>query len=184
MEEQNKTIRIECEGKEVVNIHDLHPFQGALKELSEKDYAKLKESIVSLGFSDPFSVWRDPASNLSYVHDGHERLITLLKMESEGYTIPLLPASIIIARNKTEAKKKLLANDSSYGKITQEGLYEFVHEEGFELNEDELSSFVAIDAFDYEQTPPLDVIEKPTKEPKENDCPTCFTYHASNHQTS
>ncbi len=182
--EEGKTIRIECEGKAFVNIHDLQPLQGKLKTLHENDYQKLKTSILELGFSDPFSVWKDPSSGTLFVHDGHERLLTLLKMEEEDYTIPLLPASYILADDKRQAKKKLLANDSSYGKITQEGLYEFMNEEGFELSDTELSTFIEIPQFDFEFNQPVN--ETPEEKPKEKKetCASCEAYHTNEHQTT
>ena len=176
----NKTISIECEAHSVVDIHDLHPLQGKLKELKEEDYEKLKRSILELGFSDPFSVWVDPQTNLKYIHDGHERRLTLLRMEQEGFTLPQFPASFIQAKDKLEAKKKLLANDSSYGKITQEGLYEFMNEEGFELSEADLAPFVEIEAFENEFFSEED--KKEIKDEKlDPKCEMCLVYHASNH---
>lgn len=167
----DKTIRIECTGATTVDIDDVHPLQGALKTLMEEDYDKLRKSIEELGFSDPLSLWIAP-DGTKYIHDGHERILTLKKMREEGYTIPPLPASIIEAKDKTEAKKKLLANDSRYGKITADGLSDFMNEEDSAFEEAELADILEFPEIDFE-TGETEDEPKPIKEPKEIECPEC-----------
>lgn len=144
-------IRIECEGSTTVTLDELKELQGELKELSDKNYDKLRTSIINFGFSFPIFFWEDKDST-KYVIDSHQRKRTLMRMRSEeGFQVPPLPAVRIFAKDRVEAKEKLLALNSSYGKITEEGLYGFINEEGYELDEAELETFVEIDEFNYEQ---------------------------------
>jgi hypothetical protein len=52
-----------------------------------------------------------------------------------GYSCPKLPCSIVEAKNKKEAKMKLLAAASQFGKVEGEGLYEFMTEAGITFEE-------------------------------------------------
>jgi hypothetical protein len=120
-----------------------------------------------------FSIWID-ADGTKWVHDGHERILTLKKMRMDGYTIPPLPASIIEAKDKTEAKKKLLANDSRrYGKIDSAGLTEFLNEEDSPIDEDELSDILELPEIDFETGEEEDEPSTHIAEPKEIECPAC-----------
>lgn len=171
----DKTIRVTCEGSFSVNIDDLHELHS-YKDLTEEAYQRAKTSILELGFSFPIFVWVD-SLNQHYIIDAHQRKRVLTRMrDMEGYTIPLLPAVKIHAEDKVEAKKKILAQESQYGDITEEGLYEFINEEGFELDEKELDTFVDIDEFDFEQ----EAASGSTSEKRE-DCERCLNYHERNH---
>lgn len=169
----DKTIRIECEGSTTVNIHDLHDLQGNLKTLMEEDYDRLRQSIEELGFSFPIFFWQDEGG-LKWIIDAHQRVRVLKKMEEEGYTIPDLPAVKIFAKDRKQAKKKLLAQVSRYGKVTQEGYTDFVTEEGFELEESELE-FVEIPEFDVSTGEDENASSGNTglSEKKEVECPAC-----------
>lgn len=50
----------------------------------------------------------------------------------EGYTIGDLPVVDVAAKDKRGAAKIVLALNSQYGKVTDEGLYEFMHETDLE----------------------------------------------------
>lgn len=168
----DKTIRIECKGSTEVDIDELVPLQGNLKTLMDEDYEKLKDSILTLGFSDPYSIWIHDGTK--YTHDGHERTLTLMRMRQEGYEIPKLPASEIFAKDKTEAKKKLLANDSRYGKISESGLTDFMNEEDSSFTVEDVA-FIEIPEFDFETGEDEDATPGNTgiSEPKEVTCPEC-----------
>jgi hypothetical protein len=58
-------------------------------------------------------------------------------MREEGYIIPPLPVYYIKAKDKAEAKQKLLRLNSSYGKMTKESVLEFA--EDIDLNFDEIA---------------------------------------------
>lgn len=130
----NLTIRIACEGAAKLPITQLTEFQGDLKTLSFENFERLKREMIDRGFSAPFFVWQHKGSN--YLLDGHQRFKTLKAMrDQENYEIPELPVVFIEAKNKKEAKHKLLSFASQYGKIETQGLYEFAGEAGFTLDE-------------------------------------------------
>jgi hypothetical protein len=58
-------------------------------------------------------------------------------MQKDGYIIPPLPVVYIQAKDKKEAKQKLLRLNSQYGKMTKESVLEFA--EDIELNFDEIA---------------------------------------------
>lgn len=128
-----EAVRIECEGSGVLPIEQLVPFQGALKTLSKENYLKLKAELLAEGFSFPVFVWAHEGSN--YIIDGHQRVNTLLKMRDEGYKIPPIPVASVKAPTYKSAKKKVLAAASVYGRVDDQGLYEFLNNAGIEIDE-------------------------------------------------
>lgn len=173
----NQEIRIECEGSFTVSldeIKELHHY----KELTEEAYDKGHTSISQLGFSFPFFIWED-SEGTKWAIDGHMRKPILMRMRSEGWKVPELPAVRIFAKDRLEAKKKLLAQESQYGKIQEEGLNEFMNEAGYELDPGEVDTFVAINEFDYEYNQNQEE-EKPSGQ---QSCSVCRDYHERNHQT-
>ena len=84
---------------------------------------KLKASILRYGWVAPVFVW-----NKNEILDGHGRLLVLGELLKEGYTIGDLPVVDIEARTKKEAAEILLAINSKYQTITDEGLYQFMNE--------------------------------------------------------
>lgn len=167
---EDMTIEIACQGYTVVPLEDLHDLQGNLKDLSEENYVRLRNSMTKFGFSFPVFMWID-AEGEKWIVDAHQRLRTLRKMQQEGWNIPPLPADIIHAENKIEAKKKLLLLNSRYGKMTREGFDEFVDEVGFEVPND-IEDMLAI--------PEIEISEQSEKETantddnlKETTCPAC-----------
>mgnify|MGYP003131800822 CR=1 FL=1 len=116
----DKTIPIRCKGSKTVPFESLKPFQGNLKEMNLDDADKLRAEIVERGWIAPIFVWNDQ------IMDGHGRLYVLGQMLEDGYSIGELPVAEIDAKDETEAAKILLAINSHYQKITDDGLYEFV----------------------------------------------------------
>jgi hypothetical protein len=119
MNDQKKQIKITCGYQKLIPTETLQNFQGNLKELSEKNYDKLKRLILKRGFRFPVFVWRES------ILDGHQRLFVVSKLIDSGYHFPECPCVEIEAESETEAAEMLLELNSSYGKITPEGLYEF-----------------------------------------------------------
>ena len=130
-----QTISIKCEGAGTIELAELTELQGNLKARTDIDYDKIKLSIIKYGFSFPFFVWRGEGKN--YILDGHGRMATLCKMQKDGYIIPPLPVDFIEAKDKKEAKQKLLRLNSQYGKMTKESVLEFA--EDIDLNFDEIA---------------------------------------------
>ena len=130
-----KTISIKCETKNYLDWHNITEFQGGLKIRDEADIEKAKTSILKYGWSFPFFVWVSGKTN--YCLDGHARIKVLKALEEEGYIIPELPVVYIQAKNKTEAKQKLLRLNSNFGHFTKESVLEFA--EDIDLNFDEIA---------------------------------------------
>ena len=132
---QIKTISIKCETKDYLDWHNITEFQGGLKIRDEADIEKAKTSILKYGWSFPFFVWVSGKTN--YCLDGHARIKVLKALEEEGYLIPELPVVYIQAKNKTEAKQKLLRLNSNFGHFTKESVLEFASD--IDLNFDEIA---------------------------------------------
>ena len=130
----SKQVKINCKGSRTVDLGDLRPFQGDLKSLTEANYIKLRGLIQSMGFSFPIFVWTDKEHEQSYILDGHQRVRTLQKMADEGYKIPKIPIADVAATSFKQAKEKLLAAASHFGRFEHQGLYEFVVENEFDAS--------------------------------------------------
>ena len=127
-------IQVKCKGSRLMNLGELRPFQGNLKSLSEANYTKLKGLIASQGFSFPIFVWTDKEHDQTYILDGHQRVRTLQKMIEQGYTISKIPVADVDADSFRQAKEKLMAAASYFGRVDSQGLYEFVIENDFDPN--------------------------------------------------
>lgn len=121
-----------------IPIADLIPSQGDLKDLTEKNYNKLKDRIEKRGFRIPVYVWENEGK--LFLLDGHQRQRVLTK---EGWT-ESVPYLKINAKNLTEAMELLLEITSQYATITQEGIDEFIAT--YELNEAEVYEATSFDA--------------------------------------
>ena len=104
----------------VIDYREVKEFQGNLKDLSEKNYAKLLKSFNEHGFFVPMFLWKKKKE--FFAIDTHQRLRVLKKENVTPYELPYV---LIDAENEQDAKKKLLVITSQYGRITQDGLDEF-----------------------------------------------------------
>ena len=106
-----KEIRITCKGAALVPLAKLEHFQGNLKTLSKKEYAKLRQTIDTEGFSFPVFVWKDKKDKLQII-DGHQRVATVKTMLEDGYSLPRgqVPVAWIEASSRKDALKKVLAH--------------------------------------------------------------------------
>src|SRR3989304_6287600 len=116
-----KAIPINCKGNRSIPFSELRTFQGNLKEMSKESAGKLRASILKHGWVAPVFVW-----DKDFILDGHGRLLVLAELLKEGYTIKDLPVCDIEATTKKEAAQILLAINSKYQTITDDGLYEFM----------------------------------------------------------
>jgi hypothetical protein len=140
----DKIIPITCTASHFIEVESLIPLQGRLKDKTREQLNKLKRQILKYGFSFPIFVWHNDGKN--YTLDGHGRDFIAKELIAEGYLFSRngskpstkIPADFIEAKNKVEAKEKLLALNSSYGIITVEGLYEYLNERDAQLNLDSL----------------------------------------------
>lgn len=125
-----KQIPIRCKGNRYLPFDSLKTFQGDLKEMTEANAGKLRASILKYGWVAPVFVW-----NKNKILDGHGRLLVLGELLKEGYTIDDLPIVDIEARTKKEAAEILLAINSKYQTITDEGLYQFMQDMNLEIGD-------------------------------------------------
>jgi hypothetical protein len=121
-----QTVQIRCKAAVNIDLAELTPLQGELKELSDANFEKLKQSILKHGITFPFFVWQSQGTN--YILDGTQRDRVLLKMVSAGYLCPPLPCALIEAKDKREAAEKILLISSQYGHMTEESLDQFLAE--------------------------------------------------------
>lgn len=136
----DKIIPITCTSSHLIEIEKLYPIQGNLKNRTRRQLQSLKEQIFKHGFSFPLYIWFDGEKH--YTLDGHGRDFISKELLAEGYRFKQkegdigssLPCVFIDADNKVHAKEKLLALNSHFGTITEEGLLEYLFEPGFELN--------------------------------------------------
>lgn len=145
---EERKVRVECRPTEPVTLDELNDFQGNLKNLDEKNYVKLRNSITEYGFSFPLFIWIDE-SGKKWINDGHQRNRVLLQMRQEGWEIPALPAFEVIAKDRIEAKKKLLLASSRYGQMTESGLTDFINEEGYSFSIDEIDNELSFPEFEF-----------------------------------
>ena len=128
-----KTIAIRCTAAVNLELSDLTPLQGGLKELSDANFEKLKQSILRHGITFPFFIWQSEGMN--YILDGAQRDRVLKRMTEEGYEVPPLPCALIQAKDRKEAAEKILLISSQYGKMTNHSLEDFLAENDLDLPE-------------------------------------------------
>ena len=121
-----QTVQIRCKAAINLDLDQLTPMQGDLKELSQTNFNKLKQSILRHGITFPFFIWQSKGTN--YILDGTQRDRVLLKLVAAGYRVPSLPCALIDAQDKREAAEKILLISSQYGRMTEESLDEFLAE--------------------------------------------------------
>ena len=140
---KTKTIKISCSGSRYEDWHKLKKFQGELKELTEIGLKKLQGSMKRHGFAAPIFVWKDR----DYILDGHQRIAAIEGLVADGWQIEdKLPVVDITAPNKKAAKELVLAYNSQFGHITEEGLYSFTQD----LDWDKLSEIIDIPNIDFD----------------------------------
>ena len=168
-----KTISIKCETKDTMKLEDMTVLQGNLKARTDDDYAKIKKSILKYGFSFPAFIWVEKKTKTNYLIDGTGRYSALKQMQEEGYIIPELPIVYIQAKDKAEAKNKLLRLNSQYGKMSKDSVLEFASD--IELDFSEIALPDTTICFEDEQdispetegddeVPEIDEKEKPNSE--------------------
>src|SRR5437773_833101 len=68
-----EAIAIRCAAAVNLELSELMPLQGGLKELSETSFDKLKQSILRHGITFPFFVWQNevelPSIDLEFFRD-------------------------------------------------------------------------------------------------------------------
>lgn len=163
-------IKIRCKGNRSVHIDKLVNFQGDLKELSNENAKQLQYLIKEYGFMFPVFVWNDNGTD--YFIDGHQRIAVIREMINHGWTIGEIPVIDINAGNKEIAKRMILASNSRFGRITEEGLYHFINDNEFDWNEiNKIFDFPEINNDHFEKNY---LIDEPNEEPGNGE------FHTSN----
>ena len=107
-------------------------FQGDLKEINPEAMAKLKASLVSNSFVQPFNVW-EHSGKVSCL-DGHHRKLAMEELLREGHKIPAkLPANFIDCADEREAKKLVLIYSAIYATARMDTLADFMAGAGIDL---------------------------------------------------
>jgi DNA modification methylase len=111
-----------------IDYRQVKPLQGNLKDLTDKNYAKLKRVLEKRGFTVPLFIWVEHVDvdgvsmPVYWLMDGHQRQRVMLKEDMQPYEVPYIR---IDAPDLRTAKAQLLEISSQYGTITQEGFDEF-----------------------------------------------------------
>jgi hypothetical protein len=147
MNHRTDKIEVRCTAAVNLDLSELTPLQGGLKELNEANFEKLRQSILKHGITFPFFIWQSDGEN--YILDGTQRDRVLKRMAEEGYEVPPLPCALIEAKNRKEAAEKILLISSQYGRVTDEGLYEFLSTN--ELDFGELEPLLELPALDLDE---------------------------------
>lgn len=122
-----------------VSVTALVSLQDNLKDLTSREYNKLKKSLLEEGVFVPFFAWDN--SGVYYILDGHQRDRVFI---NEGWEIDV-PVVWVECKDLEHAKKRLLLISSQYGRITQEGWDNFT----FDLDEDWIQETVYFDALPF-----------------------------------
>ena len=113
----NAMILVTCDPKgrpDRVSLDEIEEFKGWLKSLNETEYGKLKQSINEKGVIVPCFAWRNGSGKWKLL-DGHQRVRVI---RTEGWEIDGgIPVVEIVADNERDAKEKLLAIVSRYGRV-------------------------------------------------------------------
>jgi len=123
-----KTINITCEAEYALDFGVLRDFQGDLKNRSVEDIAHIKASILELGFSFPFYVWKHVEADIVVydVIDGHGRLQALYELVDEGYIMPLVPVVFIDAVDVQDARERLIQVNTLASSFSETGLQDLI----------------------------------------------------------
>jgi len=143
-----KSINVICEGCASLHVDKLTNLQGNLKTLDEENYNKLRDLIVDEGFAYVVSVARCDGKVLGIL-DGHQRVYTIKRMMDEGYNLSnkKLPVNYVDVDDIDHAYRLILAAVSQFGKVTDDGLTEFMKQADMTL--EELANYDLPD-FDFE----------------------------------
>lgn len=119
-------VKLAVKSKDLLAVSLLEGLQGDLKTLTEENYAKLKNELLTDGFSFAVHVYEDIKTGKLFIIDGHQRIAALKRMSEEGIKIPQVPVVFVEADDLNHAKKKVLASASQYGSFNQKGAEDFI----------------------------------------------------------
>ncbi len=130
---KGEMIKIACTGAALLTIDELQEFQDDLKDLSEKNYQRMRKEIVETGVGFPFRCWRFEGA--VWIIGGHQAKRTLIRLrDEEGFEIPRVPVSWIEARDRKEAKRRVLQDIAQYGKVQRQKFFDFLGDAGIDID--------------------------------------------------
>ena len=101
--------------------------QDDFKNWDDQAKNRLRNSILSNQFAQPFYVWHDQVDDVIYCLDGRHRTLMLEILSKEGVLIPeLLPSTFINCGDLQEAARLVLIYSSIYARVTNQGLFDFL----------------------------------------------------------
>jgi hypothetical protein len=118
------------------------------KELTSEAFLKIKNSIMKNGFVESFKVWDNNGE--IYCLDGYHRCLALEDFEKFGFNVPeQFNADFIECKNMKDAARLVGIYSSIYANVTDQGLYEFMHQYG--LTSDDIRLEMDIPGIDMEK---------------------------------
>ena len=131
------TIRILCDGSELVDPEALVPFQGAFKGMLPADREKLRRQLIDEGIKAAATVWRRKVNGKTtlYLLDGHQRQDALLSLRKDGWIVPAIPVNFATVKDEAEARRTVMSLASTYGRVNTEELSAFSGLAGYKLPE-------------------------------------------------
>lgn len=122
------SVRVTCTSTDLIEPEKLIPLQGELKWLEDKQYEKLKASLLRHGFSFPVFGWKHQKKH--FVIDAHQRLRAIGKMREDGIELVggKVPVIWVKAKDRDEALELILVALSQYGRTDEDHIYAFVKE--------------------------------------------------------
>ena len=173
----DKTIKIACQGAKTLKLEQLNILQKDLKSLSHDDYEKYKSEIINTGYAFPIKAWYETSSNKWWIVGGTQSFRVLTEMSNDGWNIPEIPISVINAKDKKEAMRRVLQDASSYGTMESDGLYEFL--QLAEMNIEDFNKSFRTPEIDHDkfmkefQEQPINEKELDENIETEHECPKC-----------
>lgn len=120
----SKKIQLTVDAKELLPIDEIEFFQEDIKLLSKEAYENLAQSLIDEGIGLSLHVWRSEGK--IWAIDGHQRLTALKRMRDiDGWELPKIPVTPIIAKSKEDAKRRVLIALSVSGKLKPDALAEY-----------------------------------------------------------
>lgn len=137
----SKQLKVTCDTKLSIPLDELTEIQGEMKSFTEESYKKFQNLVVSNGIWFPTYVVKEHDEidgkkvTRWCIVDGTGRKRMFSRMRNEGWTIPRIPCVEIQADDREQMRIAILAASSSFHKVTEQGLHDFMVEGGLVLSD-------------------------------------------------
>lgn len=119
------------------------------KKISDKDYTKLRASIIQNNFIEPLIVWYQAETDIIFCLNGKYRIDCLKELLNDGYKVPdLLPAAFIKCNNRKEAAHLQLLYSTVYARYDMDSLFDFI--DSFELEYQKIDLDICLPNIDWD----------------------------------